>query len=252
MQFNSHSTNEDIVSDINFWITGSATGTTDYALVDKTRNVNIWFDKFVTLALKADNRWEWDDNNQTDLPIATQNLVSGQIDYTITAATFLKLLKVELYQADGIALALMPVSYADKMSDAMTEWQKTNGTPRYYDIIGSSIMLYPAPNYSYTAGLKVYFQRPPSHFTTSDTDKVPGFASIFHRYLSLGAALDYCLVNMPNKARNLEQQILKMEADIIDFYSNRNRSEKPKMRLAQESYSAGDDCEGEESVDWSG
>ena len=119
--------------------------------------------------------------------------------------------------------------------------------------MGNSVMLYPTPNYSYTSGLKIYFQRPASYFTTSDTTKTPGFAPIFHRYLSLGAALDYCQVNMPNKARTIEPQILKMEEDIKDFYANRNRSEKPKIRLAQESYSAGDDYDaGEPSVDWSG
>jgi len=40
MVYNSHATNQDLVSDIKFLLTGSATGTIDYGINDITRSCN--------------------------------------------------------------------------------------------------------------------------------------------------------------------------------------------------------------------
>ena len=91
MQFNSHDNNLDIISDIAFWTKADITA---YPINDRTRNCNLALDKMAALVMSADGRWEWDDTNNTDLPIGRTNLVSGQRDYGISGATFLKITKV--------------------------------------------------------------------------------------------------------------------------------------------------------------
>jgi len=240
MQFNSHATNDDIVSDIKFWITGSATGTISFAINDITRGVNQWYDKVATLIMRCDNRWEWDDDNFDTLPIATTNLVNGQADYAIDSADFLDIIRLEIKDQNGNGQFLYPISYEDRKGVAMTEWAKTDATPTTYDKVGNSIILYPTPNYNSTSGLKVYFKRNPSYFAATDTTKVPGFVKQFHRLLSMGPAYDYCIVNgLERKQATLEKEITKMQSDLIDYYSSRSKDDRPKMRLASENYSAG-------------
>ena len=247
-QFSGHATNQDIVSDVRWLISGSPTGATDYGINDLTRNVNRWYDRIVSLIMKADGRWEFDDDNYETLPVSTTNLVSGQADYNIASASFLNLIRVEIKDSSGNGIFLEPISYEDRRGVAMTEWAKTNSTPQYYDKVGNSIVLYPTPNYSSTAGLKVYFQRIASYFAYDSTTKEPGFAPIFHRLLSLGAAYDYCLLNsLNNKMVILSNEITKMETALIEYYSQRSKDEQPRIRLAKEDYSSDNE---EESWDW--
>jgi hypothetical protein len=223
MQFSDTSGYTGIIQDIDYILFGSSVLASDYSIADKTRNINNWYDSVVALILRADDRWEWDDNNKTDLPIGTFDLVSGQQDYGITAATFLKILKVEVQDAQGNWHNLRPISLQDKKSESMTDYKKEAGTPEEYDKIGNSLLLYPKPSASITGGLKVFYQRNVTHFVVSDTVAVPGFAENFHKILSYGAAMDYAVANeMNTKISILSSLITKTEQAIMDYYSTRN------------------------------
>ena len=237
-------------NDVKFWIAGDSTKTIDFTAADIVSSINAYYNEVVSIILSSDNRWEWDDNNFTTLPVSTANLVSGQRDYGITAATFLDLIRLEMKDSSGNWIQLKPISYSDKRGTAMTEWAKTDGTPHSYDKVGNSFILYPTPNYSSTAGLKVYFQRPPSYFANDDTTKVPGFNPLYHRYLSMGAATDYCVVNdMTNRLKILLPKMADMRERIIDDYSRRSRDEHIKMKLRGEDY-GNEHYEGERSANW--
>jgi len=230
-------TYSELSRDVKFLITGSGTGTTDYAAADILANINEYYNEVVSLILSADGKWEWDDNNQTTLPVSTTNLVSGQADYEISGSTFLDLLRVEMKDENGNGVQLEPISYEDRNGTAMTEWAKTNATPQYYDKVGNSIILYPTPNYNSTAGLKTYYQRPPSYFVVSDTTKTPGFNPLFHRYLSIGAAIDYCSVNsMNDRLSFLIPKLTQMKKDIISAYSTRSKDVKISLKMANGEY----------------
>lgn len=237
MIYSDTSTYLGLVQDVDYVLFSSSTATSAYAIADKTRNINAWYDRVANLIMKADNRWEFDDNNKTDLPIATTATVANQQDYTISGASFLKILKVELKDEAGNWNALTPISLDDKRSQSMTDYQKTAGTPREYDKLGNSIFLYPKPSFSQAASIKVFYQRNVTHFTASDTTAVPGFAENFHRILSYGAALDYAIANgMTNKVNMLAPMIKQMESDLIDFYGTRNHDEKTTLQLEKEDY----------------
>jgi hypothetical protein len=104
------------------------------------------------------------------------------------------------------------------------------------------MVLYPTPDYSSTAGLRAYFKRDASYFAVTDTTKEPGFNPQFHRIISMGAALDYCLfAGMTNKFTLLQGEIAKLEEALINFYANRSKDEHPRMRVFNEDYSCGEE-----------
>lgn len=197
--------------------------------------INRALDKVTTLIWGSDGRWQFDDTNYTDLPIATATLVDGQQDYALSV-THLKILRVEIMDANGLWYKLTPMDENDVQQIGMTEFLNNTGKPLYYDIQGGSILLYGAPTagqVTLTNGIKVYFQRQPSYFTTSDTTKEPGFASIFHRLVSRWAAYDYALARQLSIKKDLAEEVAKLEAELKDFYSTRQSDEKPAIRTPQ-------------------
>jgi hypothetical protein len=82
----------------------------------------------------------------------------------------------------------------------------------------------------------MYFQRAPSYFTSGDTTKQPGFPSIFHRYLSLGAAYDYAKKKLLPQTNQLRADILEMEDAMRTFMSLRSKDERLALTAKQRSY----------------
>src|SRR5512137_1242260 len=109
MQFTDSSGKQGIVEDIDF---NCDTDSGTYPLAQKVRNVNNWYDKAIAIILGADGRWQWDDTNATDMPVATTSFVDGQQDYTLDT-TFLKLLRVEAKDSSGNWVKLKPIDIAD-------------------------------------------------------------------------------------------------------------------------------------------
>lgn len=239
-----------LVDDVDFML---GTTSSSYPIADKTRNINNRLDEVVSYIMQADGQWQFDDNNYTDLPVGTTDLVNGQDNYEIAASNFLDILRVEMKQSNGTSLWLDPIDYNDLRGTAMTEFQKTNGIPQYYDKVGNSLVLYPTPNYNYTAGLKVYFKRNAKQFTVSDTTAEPGFARQFHRLLSIGASIDYCIPNnLEKKMIKLKTEYQEMLAGLMAFYAMRSKDKKINIRPRKEFYGAMTDYDGwDTSVDWS-
>ncbi len=236
MQFNSHATELDIISDITFWTKADLSN--DYVINDRTRNCNLALDKAVSLILRADQRWEWDDINNTDLAIGKTNIVSGQRDYGITGATYLKITKVICKDANGDWKTLIPIDKNSPEARNMNE-QRNSGTPKYYDLIGNSVFLEPVPNYAKTLGLRIFFQRNIHYFVVGDTIAEPGFAQPYHRLISLYASEDYLLVNETwGRLKGVQIKIKELENGLLEFYATRNPEDKPRIRFRKENYGA--------------
>ncbi len=111
-----------------------------------------------------------------------------------------------------------------------------SGTPVYVDLQDNSLITYPTPNYNYTAGFEIYTKRPSSYFTSTDTIKEPGFASIYHRYISLSNKFDYEFAKGLSTV-NTRNELTLMEKDIENFYANRNVVDKKStMRPRRRNY----------------
>jgi len=135
----------------------------------KAARLNSALDKYFSIGFEASGLHPLDDSNQTSPPIETQNLVSGTNRYKFSAFTseVLSLIKLEILDSDGQGVELIPESIND-LGDSFQELYLDTanvGTPSHYCKFGDFIYLRPFPNYSETAGLKAYFNRPASKFT---------------------------------------------------------------------------------------
>lgn len=234
MIYNDTTGGQGIVQDTYF---EASTNASAYPIADLTRNANTALDNVLTLILGADGKWQFDSTNSTDLPIGTTSLISGQQDYTFDEE-YLVIKSIECSDSQGKWTKLIPIDNYDEPM-ALSEFATTNGIPKYYDKMGESILLYPAPNYSIgvndtpEGGLRAYFQRKIDYFTTSDTTKEPGFAKHLHKYIPLYCSYVYaCAKDLPKQA-SLEKRMRfyvgnKLEGGndggaITKFYSYREQ-----------------------------
>lgn len=236
------------ISDINTWARFlSDSDTNSYTAANLLIAVNHAYEDVVGKVLNADGRWQFDDTNFTSFPIATTTLVNSQNDYTFDVS-LLKILRVEVKDVDGNYYQLDPIDIDDIEKEAgyrvaVSEYYETDGRPLKYDVQGSSIVLYPAPDngvsVTLSAGLKVYFQRTADIFTSAQVTtgtKVPGFASPYHMILAYRAAIPYCIKFKPERVAQLEQKAMQMESEMIQFYSKRDKDERPRMTMKSVSF----------------
>lgn len=226
MQFSDTTTKDGILQDCESILFGDNYGqiTDDSNLLATfTRNANRALDRVTSLIFEADGRWNWDDKNRTDYPIATTDLVSGQSDYRFNVS-HLNIDQIEIRdEADSSWQKLKAINRTDYSKPLSAVYGE--GSPIVYTKIADAFFLFPEPNYSVSGGLKVYFQREASYFESTDTTKEPGFARLYHKLISLWASYDYASVNLMPIARVLRDEILVIEQELQDFYSMRSKDE---------------------------
>ena len=209
MQFNSGT--ESIVTEVNFL---TDTNSTSYPLSDLTRNVNRWAYQVQLAMIEGNHRWQVDDSNLTTLPHLDTTLVAGQADYTLPSG-FLRLERVEVKDAQGDYHLLKQIDHRD-IKEGYSEFKETDGMPEYYDLVGNSIILFPAPaasDVTTSEGLRAHILREIDIFTTADDTQELGFPEPFHRIVTFGAAYDYLIsrgdYDKANAYRNEAEALLK-------------------------------------------
>ena len=223
MEFNPTAKSNSIIGDIDFLLFGSsATLNSDYSIDDRTRNINISLDEVVAELFKADPNFMWDDTTNTDFPIAT---VTTDKDHVTIPDASLVIHRVRV-KVNGEFVTLDPVTRRELTDSDLN----SSGTPDKYYKIDNAVFPIPAPASSYEYELE--FQRGANHFTTSDTDKKPGFNSQFHQYVSIGAALRYALANgMREKVTFLMGEKERIRAMIQDHYARRSPDDRTRLKL---------------------
>jgi hypothetical protein len=211
---------------------GKITGDT-VLLKQFTNRLNRAYDRYVSLAIRSDGRWQFDSSNYTDFPIGVTNLITDQQDYAF-AVEHVTILGVEVQDEAGNWSALTEIDQRAKQFEGLSisEYYKdTSGIPIKYDKVGNSVFLYPKPNYDKTGGLKVHFQRGPDYFEHTDTTKVPGFQVMHHPYLTLQASASYALDRGLTLATDLNTLVNQWEqVEIPTFYSRRAKDVEVKLK----------------------
>jgi len=209
---------------------------TSYTAADLLRRVNAAYEELVGKLIQLDGTWQFDDTNFTDLPIGTTNLVAAQEDYSFDS-TFIEIERASVLDNNGIWHPLDPLDESQIDVD-LTEYSKTNGLPREYYKRGGSIFLKPAPaaaNVTLTSGLKVWFQRTASVFTSAEVStgtKQPGFASPYHVIIAYKAALPYCMSYKKDRVPMLMNEIARREKDLSAFYARREKDIPKRFEMA--------------------
>jgi len=207
---------------------------TEYEDDDLVRNTNSHYDNVVTYIWRNQSGWEFDDSNNVTLPEATTDLISGTNNYPLpTDARILR--QVHVKNKEGNFVRLRRIQSLDAPATASTD-----GFPREFEVRGRSVILRPAPDsgsVTTTAGLKVLVSRSVTPLE-NDTDE-PGFDREFHRLLSIGAAMDWCIASdIPKKKQELERQWQDLMAKLIEFYANRDKTISYKLRPKLQDYSS--------------
>lgn len=211
-----------------------------YPLLDKTVDVNFALANYFMIATKASGRWQVDDTNHTDYPIIYGDIVTSQQDYSFTVDEdgnqILDIFKIRVKYPDGTWKTLKQRDLISYPED--DDWLNSNttGLPTEFDLSANGIFLNAIPNYSLADALEIYVARTGSYFVSTDTTKTAGIPDIHQEYLALRPAYFYCLTKKLPQAAAYKIQLYGengrggMEKDIADYYSRRNRSEKPRMR----------------------
>ena len=199
-----------------------------------TRLINDRYNQVSNKIWKMVGDWEFDDTNQTTLPIATADLVANQQDYELPSSAQ-KLERVEVKNQDGDYVVIDPIDKSQIPDIALTEYYEDSGMPLCYDVVGRSLVLYPAPGTGYvtlTDGLKVYVSRDVIQFNATATTQEPGFAKQFHRILPVGACMDFAVGSqMFNSVNSLNILLKEVETDMNEFYARRHRNPDSNPRI---------------------
>ena len=109
--------------------------------------------------------------------------------------------------------------------------------PKYYDFVGNSVVLFPAPatdSVTTTEVLRVHILREIDIFTTSDDSQELGFPENFHRIVTYGAAYDYLIArgdyDKANAYRNEAESMLKKLRDFSSGIGDEHVRIRPSHR----------------------
>ena len=244
MQLSGENNNLDLYSDARYWCGIPLTDTTTLDLPTFVRSANFGLDRVISIILRADGKWQFDDsNNSGELLDITTDLVAGTQKYAILLI-WLKIKKVRIKDSAGNFITLHPID-RDILTD--NQLRADAGDPKRYDKLGNFLYFHPTPNHSATAGIEVQFQRGASFFLFDDTTKEPGFATDFHRLISLYGALDYCEINdLDRRAQKIRLKIGNppmdgipgsgMEGELAAHYARRDTDQKVGLRVRREDY----------------
>lgn len=206
------------------------TNSTSLPIADLVILANNAMERVASLIMQSDGLWQYDDTNQTDLPIGTTTLTDSQQDYSLST-THLAIERVEVKDQNGNWSVLQQLDKQEYDGVSLSNAFPSTGLPEYYDVQGSSLLLYPAPNYTQAASLKVYYKRGPSLFDSSDTTKNPGFNSLYHDLIPLWVAYDYAISNGMNTAAAFMVEIQRKEDMLKKDYSLRNKDNPPRLTI---------------------
>lgn len=237
MQFSNTTTNLGIVQEYEritgqglTTVSGTATLLDECVSLCNQAISQVWHEIFM-----AYGGWQFDDDNQSDLPSAIADLASGTGGYALpTGAVSVR--HVEVQNSGGDWVRLSPISQEQILEvSAVREFQSTNGMPLYYSLVGSTVQLHPAPNYSVTGGLAVYFDRDMVAFADTDTTATPGFASPYHNVIPLLAAFSWLMVNKPNDkvTDRTEKRSMERLKELKSFYAKRwEHMNRPRISVS--------------------
>lgn len=220
-----------IIDDISFLL-GNGINLSNYSIQDRIRNINLRASMVWSSIFESYGGWLFMDDNTSDnssgLPYADQAISANQGLYQLPS-TALTVIGVEIKYVNGTTwIPMRPLTHEQFLDAGGDAAFPTSSTPWAYMAQGDILRLLPAANYTQSASLRVFFDAEMQLFLITDTSKTPGFASPFHRMLSVGAALDYAESHgMTSEITTLSNKWNDLDKRLRNFYSNRFKAMLP-------------------------
>lgn len=209
-------------------------------------DINIWYQKVVSMIFESQDSTDFDDARATNYPIVSTPMIANQRDYPIPVSErMLKIKRVDMayngvdwYRANPMDSGAYPAGIGFTQGepvDAQLDQNFLRINP-FYDVAYSSIWLFPMPTAQDVANggiIRVEWQRNVIPFTTADYTSVltdstvaPGFDAPFHPILAWGAAFEYATAAMLPQTPLLTQQVGEWEQRIRVAYGRKNLDER--------------------------
>lgn len=213
-----------IVEDCDYW---AATNSSTYPLADKARSANRAMRQIGRRMIRNLYGDTHLDDNATDFNIEYTSLVSGQDNVTLQVGAF-SLERVRVKDTAGNYQTLQQVSRSELTDQDLKE----TGTPTKFYRAGQSILLNPTPNYSVAdTGIEVEYQKSleQEFQATGADDRTPGFHEDYHPLVSIYMAMDYTIINNPERYRALKEVASKIEFELDEDFQKRSRAYRKKL-----------------------
>lgn len=200
-----------------------------YPTSAKRRNMNLEYHNVARICWESDGTWNYDDSNNTTTPIAYRTIANASANYLIPT-TAIRIEEVEIKDNTGTWYRLNPINLTD-MAVAPDSYLTGTGLPIQYWLEGNEIRLFPAPGTGYvtmSSGLAVRLSRSVTELAVTATTSEPGFATPFHRILSLAASIDF--IQDEGQRNFLIMQRDRLTKGLTTFYSK--RADEYKTRIS--------------------
>lgn len=205
---------------------GTVSGETS-KLQEATLYMNNGLSKIWSSIFNTTGNWIYDDSNYTDLPQATATLTSGQSTYALPSSA-LTVKRLEVKSETGDYKPLKPISLED-INWSVDEFFEDDAEPQYYRLVDNTIEIFPASNYTISAGLKIYFDRSSVTFSSDDTTQSPGFASEFHYLVALWASYEWKSIHLPGEAKIDFETFTLGTQELEKYFGKRFKDKKPRI-----------------------
>jgi len=184
----------------------TGTDSTSYPDANMLIDINLWYQKVVSMILESQDETDWDDSNQTKYPIFKIPLLASRDIRIPQSINMLKVKDVSvcydgtnIYRSTpyDIAEGNYPVADAANTAAQLKIDENMSRTSPRHDIRWNSVWLYPMPTAADVAAggyMVVETFRGPKEFTSGDLSTgtaQPGFDSTFHPILAYGPATEY-------------------------------------------------------------
>lgn len=227
--------------------------TSSYTDANMLIDINMWYQKVVSMIFESQDDTNFDDIRNTTYPIKTTPLVAGQRDYSIPVSEqVLKIKRVDV-SYDGTNFYR-----ATPFDNGVPTWGFGNTTnedanmikqaPRY-GVNYNSIFLYPLPQTTDAIGtgavMRIEWERAMIPFSQSadytgaamsTSTSVPGFDLPFHPILAYGAAYEFANANNLPQLQNIKQDLQDYEGRIRMAYGRKDLDTLYSLRPAYDSY----------------
>lgn len=232
------------------------TDTTSYTDANLLIDLNIWYQKVVSIIFESQDNSDFDDQRSTTYPIQTTPMIANQRDYPIAVSEgLLKLKRVDItydgtnfFRAQPFDTGSLNESIGFRQStstDTNFDQNFSKQAPRY-DFSYNSIWIAPMPvaaDVSAGGLIRTEWERNVTPFTTNDYSSVltdstvkPGFDAPFHPILAYGAAFEYASSKQLPQLAEILPQLQDWEQRIRTAYGRKDLDMRLNLEPAQYNY----------------
>lgn len=220
-------------------------------------DINIWYQKLVTMIFESQDDTDFDDARRTDYPVQTQAMIANQRDYQMQVSeAVLKIKRVDLtydgshwYRAEPFDTGSFRfgIGYdAATSTDVVFDQHFIQQNPRY-DVAYGSVWIMPMPlaaDVTNGGTIRVEWERNVIPFVVGDytsvlTDStvVPGFDAPFHPMLALGAGFEYAFTRQLPQLVQIQQQLTDWETRLRQAYGRKELDTRLNLAPSYQSFS---------------